>query len=517
MGAIFLYSIVSGILLAVMYLVYKWMLAGENQHRYNRTILWCIYGASLILPAALPALLKLRHSPPAIAVGVEIGNPVITGVEAAPHSLLPAIFLMVYLAGVVLAMAATVLTAIKLVRIISRGDRLSIGEHRTLILTSASDRTAPFSWLNYIVMNRSDYESYGSVITMHETRHLELHHWLDLLMAQFVAIFQWYNPAAWLMREELKTVHEYQADEAVITSGAADPRQYQMLLIKKAVGARFPSLANSLNHSKLKKRVTMMYKSKSSMGRRFRALALLPAGAIALAAMNLPVVASALSSASDATLSINPDKVTKKSTSKQDDTISLVSDSSKPSIELRGSIPDNAEIRVNGKVVRKEDIANIPPSNVASMSVNKDDNGCIIDITLSDTDSDNGNASMMVITKAATGTDSDSSDSNKIFKEVEQQPEFPGGIQKMMQWLSEHIQYPESAKKAKQEGRVVVRFVVQKDGSIGDVEIVRGQTPDLDKEAIRVVKSFPRFTPGKSEGKPVAVWYALPIAFKLEK
>ena len=100
-------------------------------------------------------------------------------------------------------------------------------------------------------------------------------------MAQLVAVFQWYNPAAWLMREELKAVHEYQADSGVISSGV-NPREYQMLLIKKAVGARFPSLANSLNHSKLKKRITMMYNPKTSASRRLRVLALAPAFAAAV-------------------------------------------------------------------------------------------------------------------------------------------------------------------------------------------------------------------------------------------
>ncbi len=106
------------------------------------------------------------------------------------------------------------------------------------------------------------------------------------------------------MREELKNTHEYQADEAVIASGA-NPKDYQMLLIKKAVGSRFPSLANSLNHNKLKKRVTMMYKSKSSVGRRLCALALIPAGVIASMATNLPVVSSAINEVSETSFTLH--------------------------------------------------------------------------------------------------------------------------------------------------------------------------------------------------------------------
>ncbi len=114
----------------------------------------------------------------------------------------------------------------------------------------------------------------------------------------------WYNPVAWLMREALKSVHEYQADEAVMTSGA-DLREYQMLLVKKAVGARFPSLANSLNHSKLKKRITMMHKDRSNVVRRMWALALFPAAAVAVAVAGTPAVSLLLSEASAATLGVS--------------------------------------------------------------------------------------------------------------------------------------------------------------------------------------------------------------------
>ena len=117
---------------------------------------------------------------------------------------------------------------------------------------------------------------------------------MDLLIAQAVCIVNWFNPAAWLMRDELMLVHEYQADMAVIDRGH-DAQEYQMLLIKKAVGARFPSLANSLNHSKLKKLITMMYKAKSGAGRKWKALALVPALALALGLTGVPVVRAAVS------------------------------------------------------------------------------------------------------------------------------------------------------------------------------------------------------------------------------
>lgn len=105
----------------------------------------------------------------------------------------------------------------------------------------------------------------------------------------------------------------------------------------------------------------------------------------------------------------------------------------------------------------------------------------------------------------------------KIFTSVEQMPQFPGGEAAMLKYLSDHIVYPPMAQENNVQGRVVVQFVIKKDGSIGDVKVVRGKDPDLDREAVRVVKTFPKFTPGKMNGQPVNVWYTLPINFKLQQ
>lgn len=107
-------------------------------------------------------------------------------------------------------------------------------------------------------------------------------------------------------------------------------------------------------------------------------------------------------------------------------------------------------------------------------------------------------------------------DENKVFTAVEQMPAFPGGEAALMKWISDHIRYPSIAQENNIQGRVTVQFVVTKTGSIGEVKVVRSKDPDLDKEAVRVVKSLPKFQPGKMNGQPVNVWYTLPINFKLQ-
>lgn len=104
----------------------------------------------------------------------------------------------------------------------------------------------------------------------------------------------------------------------------------------------------------------------------------------------------------------------------------------------------------------------------------------------------------------------------EVFRSVEQMPTFPGGDAALMKYLSSHIQYPTIAAENNVQGKVVVQFVVTKTGKVGEVRVVRSVDRDLDKEAVRVCKSLPDFIPGRQNGQPVAVWYTLPVQFKLE-
>ncbi|MDD6889396.1 MAG: energy transducer TonB [Bacteroidales bacterium] len=107
-------------------------------------------------------------------------------------------------------------------------------------------------------------------------------------------------------------------------------------------------------------------------------------------------------------------------------------------------------------------------------------------------------------------------DDSRVYTSVEQMPQFPGGEAELLKWISTHIKYPAPAMENNIQGKVVVQFVVTRDGSIGEVKISRGKDPDLDKEAMRVVRTLPKFIPGKINGQAVNVWYTLPINFKLQ-
>ncbi len=293
---------VSGLLLLSMFLAYRVFLARENQHSYNRGVLLMIY---VVAFATLPILSLFRtilaHDSQAVGLVVSGGfvQPVITS-----KPMWGTVVIWLYMIGMIIIVAKTLITWVNLVSVIRSGEKI-VKDGYTVVLTD-DERFAPFSWMRYMVISRSDYENNHSAIVAHEFKHIACRHWVDLLIAQVVCVINWFNPAAWLMREELMLVHEYQADMAVLESGF-NPRDYQLLLIKKAVGVRFPSLANSLNHSKLKKRITMMCKTKSGAEQKMKALALVPMLALALGVASVPAVRAAVSTISSSDVSIGKD------------------------------------------------------------------------------------------------------------------------------------------------------------------------------------------------------------------
>lgn len=300
MGEFLSYAVVSGLLMFALYPAYRVFLARDNQHGFNRMVLLLIYAVSF---TALPCCrfwesLTVTPGAQIVAFTGEAFSGVITTAPEQP--VWCTVVLWMYLAGMAVVAARTLATWVRLTRVIRAGEKIRAGSY-TLVVTD-DDKYAPFSWLRYVVISRADYENERAAIVAHELKHVASRHWIDLLVAQAVCIIEWFNPVAWLLRDELMLVHEYQADMAVIDSGH-DAKEYQMLLIKKAVGVRFPSLANSLNHSKLKKRITMMYKAKSGAGRKFKALALVPAVALAFGVADVPAVRAAVSTIGGSSIS----------------------------------------------------------------------------------------------------------------------------------------------------------------------------------------------------------------------
>ncbi len=301
MEGLLIYLLRSGLCLAVFYLFFKWLLSRETLHRFNRAVLLggmllsfvlplCIITVTRDLPAepeseeVLPMesmepmeLMEPVEPLPAVTDGLPAAGP-----EPADEPFPWRRWIVAcYLLGAAVMLGWVVAALVRVARIVCSGRRQAIGEGMTLVLLP--EAVTPFSWWRYVVLSEEDWATCGREILIHEQAHLRLHHSWDLLLTDLLGALQWFNPAMWLLRVELRAIHEYEADEAVLNSGA-DVRNYQLLLIKKAVGGRWCSVANSFNHSKLKNRITMMLRNRSSRWAGAKALAALPLAAVALGA-----------------------------------------------------------------------------------------------------------------------------------------------------------------------------------------------------------------------------------------
>lgn len=293
MGTITAYAMSVAIILAIEYIVYKCLLANATFYRFNRGVLLACYAIAL---AAVPAgdflgriLAESGTAPVSGAISISGIKAELAGAPAqvSGTGIWHAIPL-IYLAGAALVALLTIYSYIKMARII-RGGEKRVTEDAIIVV--ANTTVSPFSWGRYLVVSPADADN--RLIIEHELIHIRNHHSLDLIFAQLFIIFNWFNPVAWLMRRELSAVHEYDVDRRILNSGVK-ASDYQMLLIRKTVGPGFQSIANSLNHSQLKNRLTMMLKSKSKSARYLCAAALLPAALLAAAMTDFPAVASTI-------------------------------------------------------------------------------------------------------------------------------------------------------------------------------------------------------------------------------
>lgn len=479
MGTIFAVSIASSIVLTVLFLCYRWLVAPLNQPLTNRVTLLMVYVVSLVAwPITGLSLLSKGDMHPHIA-DIEFDLSGMTATVVTPHAepvSLFGILMAIYLIGVIVSLTVIALTVILKIHQIKRLDHIDILGHRVYV--SDECYVSPFSLFGMIVIGQNDID-HADIIVAHEAQHIARRHSFDLVLAQCVAIFQWYNPTAWLMMRELKAVHEFEVDRRLLESGI-NIKQYQFLLIKKAVGARFPSLANSLNHSNLKNRITMMQKSKEKGARKWRGLVMIPAVAVSLAVFNIDSVASVLDDA------------------------------------LSSRLPDLSSAKVN------QNAAEIKMTDALSVNEIVEVNDFMLD---SESRPSDESAQVSDCTEPIKSIDPVEPKTHKfgakdldgsVDAEITEMAKFKGGDAEMMRWVATHMQYPQEAIAKNEEGRVVVKFIVEADGSVSSPAVVKSVSPSLDAEAIRVISEMPDFIPAKADGKPVAMSFALPVSFKLQ-
>ena len=274
------YDLKVAVLLAVFYMFYRLMLARETFHRVNRIVLLLTAVASYVLPLCVITI----HETVVMqrAAHVAVGSFQVDMMNEEPATPLWQIILpILFIIGMMATLVHTLSSLFRIIRIIRHSEQYPQTDGTTICVTGNASLT-PFSWMHYIVMNRSDYETSDAAILAHERGHIRLHHSWDLLFVDTLTALQWFNPAMWMLRSDLRAIHEYEADAAVLSQGI-NARQYQYLLITKAAGIGGYSLANGISHSTLKNRINMMLHTKSDRSHLLKLLTLLPIVGIALA------------------------------------------------------------------------------------------------------------------------------------------------------------------------------------------------------------------------------------------
>ena len=275
----------SALCLAALYLIYKVAMSHETLHYFNRVLLLGSVLLSALLPLCRVKIVKEYDPAPTLA-SIEIDDMVVADVADVALgidyvSLLKDLAVMVFFVGVAFMLARLAVGIYSVWRLIHSGQMSVIEEDVTL--TVVDNLSSPFSWFGHIVASQSDVQQFRGMILAHELAHIRLRHSWDVMFVDMALCLWWFNPAMWLLRRELQSLHEYQADDAVL-NGGVDAKSYQMLLIKRAVGSRLHSVANCLNHSNLNNRITMMCKKNSSRWAATKALLVVPMVAVAMGA-----------------------------------------------------------------------------------------------------------------------------------------------------------------------------------------------------------------------------------------
>lgn len=415
---IFSWSAAFSIPLCLGYLAYLIATTPSTSVNIRRYMLGIILIGSLII-SAMPVL--HIHLNVSRALGVTLPNIVITpgadsGIEAESPSFRFIDFIYAAYALGLAVMTIRLIISMLTILWVKLKSRKATWDG-TPLYVHPLNRLSPFSFMGAIFISEKAFASADiELVIWHERAHGLRRHWVETSLMEILLVLDFYNPAIWRLRDRLRDLHEYEADRDVLRRGV-NAQRYQLMLIKMAVGDRFQALADSLNHSSLKKRITMMQNQKSSRrGAWMRPLVLVPALSLALMVVSPSIVSQA-----------NPS-------------------------ELPGKITQNP---------------------------------------------------------------SESQADEKVYDAAQTMPRFKGGEMEMYKFLMENMRYPESAKEKNLSGRVVVRFVVGSDGKVRDAVVIRSVAPELDKEALRVIGEMPPFTPGKIDGKNVAVHYTLPINFKI--
>ena len=410
MNDLVLYFVRSGFSFATLYIFYWVFLKKETCFSCNRFyLIFSLLFSALVpfIPNMIAAnnLISLKYSILLEPITIFPESKIIDGGQ---NYNIFQVLLWVYISGAIINILRLFF---QLYRLFSLAGKTGINREYGVKVVYTGKSYTNFSFFDIIFLNSSekDKNQLSEIIT-HEKVHIRQKHFIDLIIIELMTIIFWFNPFMWFYKRSIKAVHEYLADEGVLKNGYKKTN-YQELLFNQTFGIQFFALTNNLNQSLIKRRLTMMSKSKTNKFAILKIMAVIPIAMLLI-------------------LACARNTETKNEISK-------------------------------GQIINDE------------------------------------------------GSD--------IFTVVEQMPKFPGGNKALFKFLNKNIKYPEEARKQEISGRVFVTFIVEDDGEITNIELLRGIGGGCDEEAMRVISIFPNYEPGLQRGIPVRVRFNMPIKFVLEK
>jgi len=514
---------------AVLWLVYRLLFRNSNRLRFNRFFLL----TSLLLALAMPllGLLSGLEMPQMATLKQNLfsgfmlkeiivtpdGQPVLPEVTVVTES--SSRFNVWQVVGGVYLLGVGVMTLLFLIKL---GRLLALiirsPKHRmdgcTAVFTGREQGS--FSFFRYAIFPNENVEP---DIMQHELSHIEHHHSWDILFAELMMIVQWFNPFVYLYKKELQSLHEYQADRDVVATGV-DKKNYMMLILQQCTAVDFSGMSNNFSLILTKKRIKMITRNEKAKGLWWRLLATLPVLAVLIIA-NTKVVAQDVSTKLSNQVPGIPLTV-------EMGAFEIYDDNGTP-LELKDTViynPDGSYIQcatfdafdpLSGEPCKKMTITThkVDGTPADYMNLHWETEDGITRYT-ADKFSISTEESLLILLEGLS-TLADQPNNDSIYEICQVMPQFPGGEQAMMKFVSSNVHYPEEAKEKEISGRVLVGFIVEKDGSVTEVKVLKGIGKLCDEEAVRVVKSMPKWTPGMQDGKPVRVHFQMPFVFKLQE
>ena len=535
------YFLKINVAIALFYAFYRLFFYKDTFFTWRRVALLCFFAVSAVYPL-LNIQTWITEQEPMVAMADLYADIVLPEFTLTPEKATfdwKAILLQtagfVYWGGVALLAARFLMQLAGIIRLAFRSRKTKIGDTNVHLLKQAD---GPFSFFHWIFVHPASHtEEELSEILTHEQAHANQWHSIDVLISEAACVLCWFNPFAWLMKREIRTNLEYLADNRVLETGH-DSKSYQYHLLGLSHYKAAATIYNSFNVLPLKKRIKMMNKKRTREIGRTKYLMFLPLAALLMIISNIEAVARTTKEMAKEVIEAVEENLTSDTTAPDMEVSTEPTPAETPMpqqnkdklvnykgvvVDKDGKAVEGAEFFIDGAhrlpqgqsyVTGKNGSFSFKAFENAKMIVIWKKDGKMMGVPVTVNKEDNSNMKI-IMNRKWQNPPADDPD-NPVFEVVEVMPEFPdGGMPGLMNFLSNNIKYPVNAQKRGVQGRVSVQFIVNADGSISDVGIIRAVDPDLDGEAVRVISTMPKWKPGTQRGKPVRVKYTVPVMFRL--